>query len=550
MAFNPETARPVGSKSTGKFDPSTARPVGGGSQKEAFAAKTAPFHLAGPLSMGGGVTPRDLPFVLSKIGSGLLGGIPETAARNPLGGIPENYARFGASLVGAKGKSPIDLFPEAATGMGRVLGESLGFAIPSAMFGAKGIEKVAEKTGQVLQKARKAEEAPGLITKAIKEVEIAVKAKGKGLDKAAKLAEKRGAREVAEASAKIDSQVDNLAATIVEKADDATLKIRPVFIEYIKGKSREFGAGMRRVIERFGKPIPRQRVVDALESTIDSSGIREKLKNGGKLSPAENEVLALLGRLKRGAVKQPKVIPAKPEVRDVMGVLMKKATPEIRPKLIPDNIDPKLLASEMSRITGKYAGKKYTSGEHIVSLFQESLSEAIEEFVPGMAKFRSSHAPYLRFKQKAFGILKPFVREGEFETGAGVRLFKSIAEGKVDPDDARFVSELGKRLGPKFVDKFRMIQQKTAGLVAEKGKVAQRVGEKVGKQLDTISAQRARIVEDAANKIEDLQKQLEVAQTAAQKVAIIRKIEGFVRRIVEFGAIRQLARGVPLRAVK
>lgn len=353
---------------------------------------------------------------------------------------PKTYAGMIPSAVGLAGDvitNPADLLSMLTPLTPVRQGKNLSQAIASTKYGqaigrvmnADIGEAIKGTLSKPFRRHRELMQAPGKIENAISEVK-----------RQAQLAS-REAKQLL--NSKIESEVNN----IVQKADQSALRLRPMFKQYMKDKSHDFGRGMNQILARHGRPIPRDRAIQALEATAEQNNLYAKQN----LSTEEKQVLNYLESLKS------KKIPQDLPETDPLGVQY-----SLR-QSVPDTVDPRSVISEVQRMLA-VSNRNHSQKQAILSDLRENMSSVIEEFVPGMKQFRSNYAPYIRFKNKARDIIDPYAKSGEFDTGKMINLYKKAAQGELDPDDARFLEALGSRLGQRFTSPAKLSAIKIATL--------------------------------------------------------------------------------------
>lgn len=225
--------------------------------------------------------------------------------------------------------------------------------------------------------------------------------------------------------------------TIPKAADKATTVTRNKFWGYAKDLSTRFGAAYEKAIA--GEKISTQKLYDALQNAIDKDGFA--IKPEAKWSKSQEAIYNYAQKIK---AELPGVSQSTEVVFGPQGAV-RSEVPTGQQTLNLSKVD-----KDIQSILGIKKGQQYTSGDHILTLTREEVTNAIGEGSKRVSQVRRTFAPELQAKNELIKIAQPFNRSGEFDTSRGINFFSDYASGKMsDPDQLRLVDHIkgSKQLG-------------------------------------------------------------------------------------------------------
>jgi len=454
------------------------------------------MEYGGLFGLTTGATGKDMTSALARFADGAFGGAVENTMQFPMataiGGLPlaQMYSGMDATAamssngrfdpINQKAPPPIQEFLDNAratafepeTDQGEILGALASTAGGGINIGAaaggiksgfqaigrnlKNIKEIPErieksmrlmnfKVGRQIEDVGAAATAQKNIARGtFNEATLAAKeiAKGKSIaakeagDLARSQAVRLGSQRVEQATEEgikavedLDQEVLKIAERISEEADLATLDSRDLFIKLMKEKSDEFGERLDELLGAEGAEsslLPYE-VLDSLSKAMKEGGFTKLTAT----STAEKHIADWHSKL---------------EAQEGF-------------------VDAKAIFKDLNHFLNRYRGKQFSQDEHIVKLAREGITELLNTKVPGLAKLRSLHAPFMWLKNKAIKVIEPFEKAGKFGGDAGEKFFTdALARGEGSRREARFLEALLENIKPKSVDTLRELgaQEKAA----------------------------------------------------------------------------------------
>ena len=411
--------------------------------------------------------------------------------------LPQNsglLVRFLAGLPGSAAGKMADIFTNPVETLLTAAGDiRLGTA-------ARAVKNVASETGDALKGLLSPK--GDLMKPPVKEVENMIAQAGKEAQGMHAVIDRSQGAQVAEVKAKYTGLRNGLKQkldiflgkaeplgteeTIPQLADKATTANRENYLKLSQSISESFG-------EAYSKALPK----DAVITTEEAANIlSDALGNGGlfqkpeaAMSVSEKAVMKYYENLKELASGS------------------KDASPVLE-------INAQKFDRDIQQILQSRAGKKYGSGEHILSLVRESIADSpFAEKYPDLKVVRSKFKPVLQMKNEAFNIFQPFNRSGDFDTTRGINFFSRYVNGGLKPDEMRFMSRMKEMFGDdvfKALDEAKVTKENMLSQLSELDQ--QELGEVAGIQT-AHDMSRAKTDMESENHLSLLDAMLERAQS-------------------------------------
>lgn len=427
-----------------------------------------PQDVRGPSTS---LTPKDISYILGKGSSGILGGIPETAAKNPFSGIPGAAGKVGVGISRFFNKSvpqvleEPNMFFKPETKLGENIG--LGADIVGSLVSPIGIGGLAAPIvggiGKLFGKVG------GRIanvftdyTPEISKIENQIASLKTGSGKVSKevsdldnlISVMRG--NLKDKTASIKKVLEDINSGQAEYLNQLSPKLREKTVQWFRDISSEYGPAINKAFS--GKKVNISDVVEDMEQVASRRGLRVK----PKLSEAETDFLSDIDSLKSLAegktIKSPILQSSgKPFEEFVEGA---------------SDIDLANLDQLLQRTMGKKVGKVFGESESILTDVRNVLSRRLKN-VPEVKAVRSKYAPELQAKARATRTMKPFSAEGEANTDSIVSMLKRYVDGKTSPGENFMLKKMEERY-PGLLDEARKLSGKKKSLKEFLGKQEQK----------------------------------------------------------------------------
>ena len=132
-------------------------------------------------------------------------------------------------------------------------------------------------------------------------------------------------------------------------------------------------------------------------------------------------------------------------------------------------------------------GKKFSGEDMLMSRVRSNVSSALEDKIPGLKEYRSSHAPFLEGKYQSIKELNPFSNEYSTKKAAGfLERYSKNEPGKFAPDEKRLVSFLERELGDSINPKGKAFGNRLQESASRKKNIESNMKEVLGKVDKTI----------------------------------------------------------------
>lgn len=415
--------------------------------------------------------------------------LSKTAIRNLPEGIQERIlmsAGMGPSAVGFALDS-ITNPAEALTGMAvggasklapvaKVLSKEVNFGKRLVKPAVKNIEEM------ILQSAKEASEASKTINLS-RQVEVA---KARGDFSAAKKILKDRA-----------DFIENNDIPIA--ADKATFQARKSYFQIAKDISNRFGKDYKAAIN--GQKVDTESLNSAIEDVIDESGLLNKPQE--RWSEAEKAIVKFRDRIASKV----------PATRQVEQVIMTSQGPQrVQVPTGSPTLDLEAVDNDLQNILRVFSDKKYSSGEHILTMTREKIADLLGNSAKSLKDVRMKYAPELQMKNEAYKIFQPFNRSGQYDTTKGIEFFRRYANGKSNPDEIRLINELGKR-SQGMLDEINLISNSKRDLARQMNKLVSEQPERFNSIKSSHLEAKRKLDQETASHIELLKGMKEVAQS-------------------------------------
>jgi len=387
----------------------------------------------GPAGISWGAKPQDVPYIAgTALDQFVTGGQVSTALEQPfqaaIAGAPgmniAQAANVSSFLTGQGEVFESTGLTQAPTASGRATQAALGIAIPSAVAGKLSQSKSFKKPSSVdvLDMVEQAKNEQNMLDVVIGRQEIEDITKLKSMNQ-----QKVG--EIKNTLLDIDKTV------IPNAADKATINGRPVFMSWAKDVSERYGAKYRPLIE--GKSTTLEKYMNTLSETE------------ARLGTQNVETAALSG--------PDKVL--RSELNRIQKIVEENGWEKAKDMAMRlDEIDDIL---KKGIFKGNF-GKQYTYGDRALTEVRRGLTDLLSKEVPELSVLKAEFAPDLQFKNEAFNLFQPFNKSGEFDATRGINFFQRYAQGKLKPDEMRFVDAVKKKFDPNFTKEIdSAVSQKT-----------------------------------------------------------------------------------------
>lgn len=435
MPFDIKTARPVQTLPTKKgFDIKTAKPVQDqGSIPGAMA-------VMGPLGRGvvaaqRGANLKDLPYIAAKTVSGVLGGVPEQVARNPVGAFTEAGSEIGR-------KKGLDIFPKANTPAGESVGndlEKVGSLVDLGVVGSKAYPVAIKAATDVVRQGSREIKAnlPMVKRFALKQAAD----RPKVLTGLQNVTRRMASKEATALRDSIKNETESLVLKLNQDSRAGALEAQKQLPKYFSRRSKEYGEALDKIFEAAGgknKTIPSSEVAEALSKTAIDLGI----DYAGVQSPIEQEIVSLAGKYAQQAAEQ-------------------------MPTRLDELIGIKRRIQNMVSSAKQAGTQPYGAGEHSLSSFRENIGSLLEKHLDGLRELNEGYAPFIRLKKQAVSTFKPF--SGEFKTGENLLRRSGLPRFKGTQEDL-LISQLERETGSKFSSEARKTGEKLYNLKESRSK--------------------------------------------------------------------------------
>jgi hypothetical protein len=287
-----------------------------------------------------------------------------------------------------------------------------------------------------------------------------------------KAALSKAGSEYALAKTALKSEIDKIDTNVIPTAaDKATLRAREVWFDIAKDVSRRYGADWRKAVEN--QKIDTQQLHDSLRRVVEKAGLFDKPE--ASWSKSEEQVFNLYQKIG-------KQVPATAETTEVV------MTPQGPQRAtIPTGSDTVNLGKfdrELQSIFRSKAGKKYSSGEHVLTLVREEITNTIGDASKAVSAVRKKYAPELQMKNESYNIFQPFNRSGTFDTTRGINFFSKYANGQANPDEIRLINALKSKAGQGFLDDLNSAAQNKVDFMIRRQNLANKQPAVAGEIID------------------------------------------------------------------
>lgn len=358
-----------------------------------------------------GSSRADAPFILSKLGSGLLQGVPEAITQKPtsfaLGGVPSVMAPGGkdAKVLGAG--IPKLPFPKPDTTAGRVAGEAVDF-LGSTLTGAIPIGKAGfGMASRVARDAIREQKRAGVL--------------GKAVSRAEEVAERTIKLKQQKAIDVLENSTRELVVKLKGSARAGTLKAQKLVVPWMRKNSDGYADAIEDGMKASGKTITRKTLSDALEDAVETLGLRGQ-KDRGPMMRSESKLLEL-----------------SEEFFDIS-----RRSEQIS---FDEAMRVKRAIQQTTAGASRGVSKAYTYADHVAGTFYEALGKQLSPIIKGFPEINKKYARYASFRRKFLGILRPLGKASELETGIGEELISRVGRGSSSATDKVIVQALEAELG-------------------------------------------------------------------------------------------------------
>ena len=227
-----------------------------------------------------------------------------------------------------------------------------------------------------------------------------------------------------EPSSALVSEKSYLQKGIEKSSDKEALRLQKDLPKLYGRKSDEFGEGLNKLVGDKPIPVEVSRIQPQLEKSLLDHGIL-KFDETGAIIPArapigqkETKIFNMYRNFKQGLMDNPDI-----------------------------SVDASDLIKSQSSMKVPW-GKKFSGEDMLMSRVRSNVSSVLEDKIPGLKEFRSSHAPFLKGKYQSIKELNPFSNEYSTKKAAGfLERYAKNEPGKFDPDEKRLVAFLERELG-------------------------------------------------------------------------------------------------------
>lgn len=224
-----------------------------------------------------------------------------------------------------------------------------------------------------------------------------------------------------EPSTNLQSNESFLKKGIEKSSDKEALRLQEDLPKLYGKRSNEFGEGLNKLVGDKPIPVKASSIQPQLEKSLLDHGIL-KFDETGKvvpsrtpIGPKETKIYNMYRNFKEGLFENPDI-----------------------------TVDASDLLKSQSSMKVPW-GKKFSSEDMLMSRVRSNVSSVLEDSIPGLKEFRSSHAPFLKGKSQSIKELNPF--STEYETGKASGFLKRYAKGESAPDEKRLIGFLEEELG-------------------------------------------------------------------------------------------------------
>lgn len=332
--------------------------------------------------------------------------------------------------------------------------------------------------------------AKNVIVKGTKEArDILSKEKAKSISNITKLSSRESEaidRESRDMLKALNSAEKKYSGKVKKESFVQSENVRKKLPEIFKQKSEEYGTGLNKVLEENPVEISNSELRPILEESLSNHGIID-IDDTGKVnilrSPvtkAEKTILKEYSRL-RGMSDE--------TTTSIKSILDSQKT--IKPKF----------------------GKVWGPSEHLQAEVSEGLSKLASEKSPEVAKYRSSYAPFLQWKEEVIKKFQPF--KGKFANKSGASLLSKYGDVNktLMDDEVKLISQLEKELGEPVTQKLK--QTRKLGIEIESRKLSSKdiASQKKLELKELTLDKKSKIDSTIENKINELEskKQLQIS---------------------------------------
>ncbi len=380
---------------------------------------------------------------VAQIGGNILGAVAGVGATVPTGGVinPLTGAILGGTLarggyegynqtidkfINKKPYEPSKILNELSYGMGS---ELLGFGT------AKAIGAVGKTYTGIKDTLKSGKSAKTLLDDLIKQKDSLIKtveSKVASNEFTKKYLMSGIKKESSEKIAQLESQKPLLDLNVDEIAKKKTLEVRDAYHEFTGKLNNDYGEAWGGAMR--GEKVPLSKQVQALDAVDNSMNLSNYYDDSGNYVPRPESTLS---------ESEKKFLRYKRSVVDMTptretGLLDAKGNPLLKD---PQEINRPLedVISEFEGLFGKKSGTKFSSGEHVITKYKESLADLYDNEKIRLVK--SKFKPKLQLKNELYKRVQPYNRSGIYDTKRGQTFFKSLVEGN-DPDVNDIASSL------------------------------------------------------------------------------------------------------------
>lgn len=327
---------------------------------------------------------NDLPHILAKGSSGILGGVPETVMRNPISGVTGaagkagmGIARFFNRNVPEPQQEP-NFFPEANSTQGEMAGIAADLAggLVSPVTGGR-----------------------------------AIVASGKGIKNF--LTKPSSGELLHSARTKRTGMINDAIPSITTKSLPG---IRSAVEKWIPTISKQYGERYRPLVENAN--VTADRLIEAMTNAAKESdllGLKPE-----EMSEQGLKFMQWLDGLKAKSADQL----VKSPILDKSG----NAIESISKGVSEFNVGK--MDDFLKQFLAENYGTQYGSGQRILTNARKAFSEILND-VPGLQELKKEFAPKLQAKNAAWRAFRPFSKVGDYER-TGVGFLRKAARGEPD----------------------------------------------------------------------------------------------------------------------
>lgn len=285
-----------------------------------------------------------------------------------------------------------------------------------------------------------------------------------------------------EPSSSLVSEKSYLQKGIEKSSDKEALKLQKDLPELYGRKSDEFGEGLNKLVGDKPIPVEVSKIQPQLEKSLLDHGILRFDETGNivpsraPLGPKETKVYNMYRNFKQGLIDNPDI-----------------------------SVDASDLLKSQSSMKVPW-GKKFSGEDMLMSRVKQNVSSALEDVVPGLKDFRSSHAPFLKGKYQSIKELNPFSNEYSTKKAAGfLERYAKNEPGKFEPDEKRLVAFLERELGNEINSSGKVFGNRLQQSAARKKVIETRLSEELGRIDRTIEDAKSAIGSKKAQSTKELE---------------------------------------------